>query len=339
MDTGKDCTFTISQILSGKRSISSNTLYLLSIYNEYGRIHFGDHLGSASVTADRYGSSITRQLYKPFGETRSSGSVPTKYTFTGQYSYSTEIGLMYYVARFFDPQLGRFVSPDTIIPRIGGALAWDRYLFVLGNPLSYTDPSGHFPWLLVGVLVFIAVNLTGDSARPPNYPINASSSEPCNSSLSGCFGDVVKLDDFSGNGEDNPISIEEFNAFADEVAYDLDSHDLTWPGFSAGRHVYDTPFYNGGESSGRTGVEGSEQGLYPSNQQVCIETIGCSGRSEINYIAQGMWGAATNETKLVSHGIAYAWKLWEYGEPPSEYVLFWIDYGYDYYRQWKENQK
>jgi len=52
-----------------------------------------------------------------------------------------------------------------------------------------------------------------------------------------------------------------------------------------------------------------------------------------------MWGAATNEPKFVSHGIAYAWKWREYDEPPSEDVLFWIDYGYDYYRQWKENQK
>jgi RHS repeat-associated protein len=115
------------------------------------RYIFGDHpstslrtcLGSASVTADGNGSSVTRQLYKPYGETRSSGSVPTKYTFTGQYSYSIEIGLMYYVARFYDPLLGRFVSADTIVPQPGSLLAWDRYMFVLGNPLKYTDPSGH----------------------------------------------------------------------------------------------------------------------------------------------------------------------------------------------------
>jgi RHS repeat-associated protein len=117
------------------------------------RYIFGDHpstslrtcLGSASVTADRYGSSVTRQLYKPFGETRSSGIVPTKYTFTGQYAYngSGEIGLMYYVARFFDPQLGRFISADTIVPQPGSPLDWDRYLFVRGNPLRYSDPTGH----------------------------------------------------------------------------------------------------------------------------------------------------------------------------------------------------
>lgn len=103
MDTGKDCTFTISQILSGKRSISSNYLHLFSTYNEYGRLHFGDHLGSTGVSSDKTGGNVTRQLYEPWGETRSSGSVQAKNQFTGQYSYSTEIGLLYFVARFVDP--------------------------------------------------------------------------------------------------------------------------------------------------------------------------------------------------------------------------------------------
>jgi RHS repeat-associated protein len=110
------------------------------------RYLFGDHLGSTSVTADSSGGNIIRQLYTAWGEVRySSSSLPTKYTYTGQYTYnvSGEIGLIYFVARFFDPQLGRFISADTIVPQPGSPLAWDRYLFTFGNPLKYTDPSGH----------------------------------------------------------------------------------------------------------------------------------------------------------------------------------------------------
>ena len=40
-------------------------------------------------------------------------------------------------------RLGRFVSADSMIPEPGNPLAWDRYLYALGNPLKYTDPSGH----------------------------------------------------------------------------------------------------------------------------------------------------------------------------------------------------
>jgi hypothetical protein len=146
------------------------------------------------------------------------------------------------------------------------------------------------------------------------------------------------LKDFSGHGEDNPVPIEEFEEFADKVAEDLNTHDLDWPGFSAGRQVYDTPFYNGGESERRTGDPNAPKGRYPADQQVCIETIRCSGRSEINYIAQGMWGAAAGEPKFVTEAIALGWKLWEYGESPSEDTSFWLDYGYDYYQDWLEEQ-
>lgn len=108
------------------------------------RYIFGDHLGSASVTAESNGSSVTRQLYKPYGETRSSGSVPTKYTFTGQYSYSTEIGLVYYVARFYDPSLGCFAQADSIIPEESqGVQAWNRYAYVNNSPTNFHDPTGH----------------------------------------------------------------------------------------------------------------------------------------------------------------------------------------------------
>jgi RHS repeat-associated protein len=46
-------------------------------------------------------------------------------------------------ARYYAPRLGRFVSADSIVPGAGNPLAWDRYAYVDGNPLRYTDPSGH----------------------------------------------------------------------------------------------------------------------------------------------------------------------------------------------------
>lgn len=51
---------------------------------------------------------------------------------------------MFYNARWYDPQLGRFAQADTIIPlQTQGTQAWDRYAYVNNNPLKYTDPSGH----------------------------------------------------------------------------------------------------------------------------------------------------------------------------------------------------
>ncbi len=105
----------------------------------------GDHLGSSSVTTSSTGTSPKYQLYKPFGEVRyTSSALPTKYTFTGQYSNVSDFGLMYYGARWYDVSLGRFAQADTIIPQPGNPQSWDRYSYVNNSPLMYTDPSGHF---------------------------------------------------------------------------------------------------------------------------------------------------------------------------------------------------
>jgi RHS repeat-associated protein len=80
---------------------------------------------------------------KPFGEDRYSyGTTPTTYRFTGQ-RIEASIGLYYYGARWYDSQLGRFLSADSIIPGAGNPQAWDRYAGMMNNPLRYTDPSGH----------------------------------------------------------------------------------------------------------------------------------------------------------------------------------------------------
>jgi RHS repeat-associated protein len=52
-------------------------------------------------------------------------------------------GLYYYNARYYDPVVGTFLSPDTLIP--DPTIVWDynRFGYVRGNPLKYNDPSGH----------------------------------------------------------------------------------------------------------------------------------------------------------------------------------------------------
>jgi len=47
-------------------------------------------------------------------------------------------------AREYDPSLGRWLSADTIVPDPANPQSFNRYAYVLNNPLKYTDPSGHF---------------------------------------------------------------------------------------------------------------------------------------------------------------------------------------------------
>jgi RHS repeat-associated protein len=55
------------------------------------------------------------------------------------------INLLWYGSRHYDPELGRFTSPDSIVPLASqGVQAYDRYGYVNNNPIRYNDPTGHY---------------------------------------------------------------------------------------------------------------------------------------------------------------------------------------------------
>jgi RHS repeat-associated protein len=117
----------------------------LAMRNADGSIDYllGDHLGSVSAVVNTAGEVISQSRYLPFGELLwSDGDSPTDYSYTSQRSLS-DLSLMDYNARFYDPLLGRFTSPDSIVPDAGSVVGYNRYVYVNNNPVRYTDPSGH----------------------------------------------------------------------------------------------------------------------------------------------------------------------------------------------------
>jgi RHS repeat-associated protein len=87
---------------------------------------------------------VAQTRYRPYGEERwTAGGAVSDYTFTGQRD-ERGFGLMDYGARYYDPYLGRFISADTVVPDYANPQALNRYAYTLGNPLRYTDPTGHY---------------------------------------------------------------------------------------------------------------------------------------------------------------------------------------------------
>ncbi len=92
---------------------------------------------------------MSEQRYLPFGQVRTDVSSPnaqetyTDMGFTGQRDNSY-IKLMDYHSRWYDPQLGRFSQPDTIIPNLYKPQSLNRYSYTLNNPIRYNDPTGHY---------------------------------------------------------------------------------------------------------------------------------------------------------------------------------------------------
>jgi RHS repeat-associated protein len=105
----------------------------------------GDHLGSMSLATSSAGTVSSQQEFDAWGKVRQ-GSLPqTELNYTGQRLDST--GLLFYNARYYDPQLGKFISSDTIVPSAANPQTFNRYGYAYNNPLKYTDPTGHCGFL------------------------------------------------------------------------------------------------------------------------------------------------------------------------------------------------
>lgn len=73
-----------------------------------------------------------------------------------------DVGLVHMNARLYDPALGRFVSPDSVIPDAGKPLAYNRYAYVYNNPALASDPSGHIPWVIPAAIYFFSAQAYSD---------------------------------------------------------------------------------------------------------------------------------------------------------------------------------
>lgn len=71
-----------------------------------------DHLGSTNGLADASGSLTASTSYDSFGNATNT-NFPTRYQYTGR-EFDSFTGLHYYRARWYDTQLGRFISEDPI---------------------------------------------------------------------------------------------------------------------------------------------------------------------------------------------------------------------------------
>jgi RHS repeat-associated protein len=98
-----------------------------------------DHLGSVSLVTNYNGTQSWTQEFDPWGQVRTGGTIgtQTRLNFTGQKLDDT--GLLNYNARMYDPIVGRFVSPDTLVDMGWGRQSSIRPLTVNFNVVNFTD--------------------------------------------------------------------------------------------------------------------------------------------------------------------------------------------------------
>lgn len=103
-----------------------------------------DHLGSARLITDAGKGIVEKLEYFPFGEENVTPGGETK-KFTGhERDFNTASGwnLDYMHARYYAGGLGRFLSTDPVYGNLSRPQSWNRYAYVLNNPVGYVDPDG-----------------------------------------------------------------------------------------------------------------------------------------------------------------------------------------------------
>ncbi|MBN2556351.1 MAG: RHS repeat-associated core domain-containing protein [Anaerolineales bacterium] len=156
------------------RDSSSNLHFLLT-----------DHLGSVVAVVDASGNVEAQQRYAPYGAVRYDTEISeTDFSYTGQRALDS-VGLMDYNARWYSPSLGRFISADTIVPDVGNPQSISRYSYAYNNPLIFTDPDGHLPFLIAIPLLVAGVSFVADAIVQA-----CAEMEESNTSVWDAFGEV-----------------------------------------------------------------------------------------------------------------------------------------------------
>ncbi|MGC1121758.1 MAG: RHS repeat-associated core domain-containing protein [Candidatus Methanofastidiosia archaeon] len=99
-----------------------------------------DHLKSTRLITDENGTVVSEVQYKPFGET---GPEEESHLYTGKEKDSS--GLYYFGIRYYDPEIGRFITRDLQCGQLANPQTFNRYAYCLNNPLKYVDPDGRDP--------------------------------------------------------------------------------------------------------------------------------------------------------------------------------------------------
>lgn len=122
-----------------------------------------DYLSSIVAITDNTGNIVEKRLFDAWGNIKKvqdgSGNNLNALTvmdrgYTG-HEHLQGVNLIHMNGRLYDPVVHRFLQPDNFIQDPYNTQNYNRYSYVLNNPLKYTDSSGELFWtpILIGAMI------------------------------------------------------------------------------------------------------------------------------------------------------------------------------------------
>ncbi len=106
-----------------------------------------DYRGSTVSITNASGAVTDTFAYDTYGKLIArTGSTNTPFLYNGRDGVMTEPNGLYYMrARYYSPELRRFINADILAGEISNAITLNRYAYANGNPVSNIDPFGLSP--------------------------------------------------------------------------------------------------------------------------------------------------------------------------------------------------
>jgi RHS repeat-associated protein len=124
-----------SYVLGGTELLSQTRAGVTSYYLQ-------DAQGSTRALSGAAGGITDSYVYSVFGELEDhTGATVNPYLYTGQ-QFDAETGLYSLRARYYAPDLGRFLTPDTFPFDFNDPLELNRYVYAADDPVNRIDPTG-----------------------------------------------------------------------------------------------------------------------------------------------------------------------------------------------------
>ena len=109
---------------------------------QYFSYHY-DNIGSTTLITDKTGRKVEEFAYGTYGELLTEVVNNIRFLYNGSYGVMTDSNGLYYMrARYYNPDIKRFINQDIKVGDISNGQGLNRYAYCEGNPISMTDPFG-----------------------------------------------------------------------------------------------------------------------------------------------------------------------------------------------------
>ena len=136
-----DLAATLPVVISDTQAVYLYGLDIIAQQQSERLYYVHDGLGSVRQLVDTTGQIETNYAYDPFGVPLVGGDVYNPYQFTGE-AWDAEVGLLYLRARYYQPEVGRFITKDPWVGDIWEPGTLNRYAYARNGPVNSTDPNG-----------------------------------------------------------------------------------------------------------------------------------------------------------------------------------------------------